>query len=63
MLYQMVALIEYLLEEYTGGNVRIASLLNTTDIHIMPTVNPDGFASSRKGLCQGVDVLSCKDDA
>ena len=39
----MLALAKHLLEEYKNGDSRIVKLLNTTDIHIMPTMNPDGF--------------------
>lgn len=38
----MIALSEYLAKSY-GKNERITSLLDTTEIHIVPTMNPDGF--------------------
>jgi carboxypeptidase D len=50
---QMLTLTQYLLEEYKAGNERIVKLLNTTDIHILPTMNPDGFEMSTKGVCRG----------
>lgn len=34
--------IEYLLTEYSKGNPRIQSLVNSRDIHIIPLVNADG---------------------
>jgi len=38
----MIALSEYLAKSY-GKNARITKLLDTTEIHIVPTMNPDGF--------------------
>jgi len=38
----MIALSEYLARSY-GKNARITKLLDTTEIHIVPTMNPDGF--------------------
>lgn len=49
----MIILTQYLLEEYKNGNKRIIKLLNETDLHIMPTMNPDGFERSTKGVCRG----------
>jgi len=37
---------EYLMQNY-GKDNRVTTLLNTTDIHLMPSMNPDGFAASR----------------
>ncbi len=48
----MLALSENLLDEYVAGNPRIVRLLNSSDIHIMPTMNPDGFERSQKGVCR-----------
>ncbi|CAG2177742.1 unnamed protein product, partial [Oppiella nova] len=48
----MLQLIPYLLNNYrTDPYVR--SLLDNTRIHIMPSMNPDGFESSVEGQCTG----------
>lgn len=30
---------------------RVVKLLNTTDIHLMPSVNPDGYEAAKEGAC------------
>lgn len=50
----LIYLLEYLLEKY-GEDQRITELLNTTDIYIMPSMNPDGFEKSIEGDCTGTD--------
>ncbi|XP_064612625.1 carboxypeptidase D-like [Liolophura sinensis] len=49
----LLHLIEYLLVNY-GKNDTVTSLLNSTVIHIMPSMNPDGFEASRMGDCDGL---------
>lgn len=46
-------LAEHLLLEY-GKNESLTGFLNTTHVHIMPTMNPDGYESSVLGSCQGI---------
>lgn len=41
-------LIQLLCENY-GHNELISLLINLTRIHIMPTMNPDGFANADEG--------------
>lgn len=48
----LVYLVEYLLAEY-GEEPRITELVDTTDIYIMPSMNPDGFEKSIEGDCNG----------
>lgn len=47
----LIYLIAYLLENY-GINHRVTRLVNTTDIFIMPSMNPDGFEKAKQG-CSG----------
>ncbi|XP_069545682.1 carboxypeptidase D [Brachyistius frenatus] len=48
----LVYLVEYLLTRY-GEEARITELVNSTDIYIMPSMNPDGFEKSEEGNCGG----------
>ena len=44
---------QYLLENY-GLDPRVTKLVNTTDLWLMPSLNPDGFAAGREGECEGM---------
>ena len=46
----LIYLAEYLAKEF-GNNNRITRLLNNTEIFLLPSLNPDGFAISREGAC------------
>lgn len=48
----LVYLVEYLLGRY-GDDPRVTELVNSTDIYIMPSMNPDGFERSVEGDCGG----------
>ncbi|XP_061072630.1 carboxypeptidase D isoform X2 [Conger conger] len=48
----LVYLIEHLLTRY-GEDPRVTELVNNTDIHVMPSMNPDGFEKSKEGDCNG----------
>lgn len=42
----LVYLMDYLLDNY-GKDSRITKLVNTTDIFLVPSMNPDGFENSK----------------
>ncbi|XP_060806567.1 carboxypeptidase D isoform X1 [Amyelois transitella] len=44
----VIYLAQYLLLNY-GRDERVTKLVNTTEIHLMPSLNPDGFAKSKVG--------------
>ena len=55
----MLALPVYLLEKYEQRTDQgIIHLIENTDIHIMPSMNPDGFERSKIGICSGYDHQS-----
>ena len=45
----LLLLMQYLLEGY-GIDDRVSKLVNDTRIHIMPTMNPDGFEVAVEGI-------------
>ena len=48
----MLHLITYLINNYYTDNY-VRWLIDTTRIHIMPTLNPDGFETAIEGQCSG----------
>ena len=51
----LLKFVEYMLSEY-GKNEGITDLINNTEIWIMPSMNPDGAASRRRGNQRWVDL-------
>jgi hypothetical protein len=52
----LVALIEHLGKAYKSGDSRIVELVNSTEIFIMPSMNPDGADRKRRGNANRVDL-------
>lgn len=50
----LLLLAKYLLNQYTKGDVRVQTILNTTRIHLMPSMNPDGYEHAHPSeFCYG----------
>ena len=49
---------EHLLERY-GKDERVTNLVNTTELWMMPSMNPDGFERAKEGHCYNVRRSSC----
>ena len=50
----LIYLVQYLLENYQTDDT-VTRLVNTVDIFIMPSMNPDGFEMAKEGDCVGVE--------
>ncbi|RUS78696.1 hypothetical protein EGW08_013551, partial [Elysia chlorotica] len=50
----LIYLTQYLLFKYQEGDERVRKIVDTTNIFIMPTMNPDGFEKATVGDCDGV---------
>ena len=47
-----LALVDYLMTMYRRNDTRIKNLVDSTDLHILHSMNPDGFENAVK-TCNG----------
>ena len=52
----MVLLIEELCAKYQSGDKRVQQLIDSTEIYIVPSMNPDGAINRRRGNSDWVDL-------
>jgi len=50
----LLYLLDFLCGQYREGNPEIVKLVDTTRLHIMPSMNPDGYAKATEGDCNSV---------
>ncbi len=58
----LLLLLDYLCDEYNKGNKTVQKLIESTRIHIMPTMNPDGYAKSHEYDCDSIDGRANEDN-
>ncbi|KAG8236922.1 hypothetical protein J437_LFUL014967 [Ladona fulva] len=58
----VIALAQYLLFNY-GKDERATKLVNSTDIFLMPSLNPDGFENSQEGFCESKSDYSGRENS
>ncbi|XP_065576064.1 carboxypeptidase D-like [Artemia franciscana] len=55
---EMLIYLSHLFLTEGDSDPRLQKILNTTSLHIMPTMNPDGFERAKEGDCWGGDFAS-----
>lgn len=47
---------QFMCQEYLAGNPRIVHLIQDTRIHLLPSVNPDGYDKAYKAVIQIINT-------
>lgn len=46
----LLLLMQFMCQEYLAGNLRIKHLIENTRIHLLPSINPDGYEKAYEGV-------------
>jgi len=52
----LIRLVSWLLHEHDNGNAEVRELLDECEVHILPSMNPDGFEHRRRVNARGMDL-------
>lgn len=55
----LLNLMEYLCREFRLGNPRVVQLVTETRIHLLPSMNPDGYETAYKLVGSGCPAPGC----
>ena len=58
----LLVLAQYLCDNY-GSDDRVTRILNSTEVHLLPSMNPDGFGIAKEGDCFGAGQQSGRSNA
>lgn len=47
----LLLLMQFMCQEYLSGNTRIRRLVHETRIHLLPSINPDGYEKASEAVC------------
>ncbi len=59
----LLNLMQYICREYNRGNQRVIQLVKDTRIHLLPSMNPDGYETAyekvtkTKHWCKSIEVI------
>lgn len=53
----ILLLMQFMCQEYLAGNPRIVHLIQDTRIHLLPSVNPDGYDKAYKAVIRIMNTL------
>ncbi|KAH9525525.1 hypothetical protein Btru_001621 [Bulinus truncatus] len=59
----LLYLAQYLLKQYEAGDPRVNDIVNSTNIFILPSMNPDGFEMATEGDCVSSGGTSGRENA
>lgn len=55
----LLKLADYLCERYLAGDKEVTNLISWTRIHLMPSMNPDGWQTATEAVSKTTKCLKC----